>query len=265
MTKAGAVRAAREEAMHGRYLTSVLIIALSVGLAPAAMIYDNIDDYQPDASTYYESSQSVNLGNGYVSYWVAEDFYTGNLEPGELAELTSVEWIGKFNNRTSTGAELIYTAEVIILSDAGEVLAPLPSLTIESEQTGLSYSRQTTTVGTNVVDRFTADLSEPYYMLPDTHYYVGVRLRTPDGTVGGSHAIASVGDPNPAPQHSQTSAMYQDDWFYQDWTLMSSNSWWADQQHVEYAISLNGEIILPEPTSILLLACGVLIIGVVRR
>lgn len=250
--------------MRGTAWKFLVIMALGVATSQAAMIYDNIDDFTPSSNTYYESSMVVNLGSGPVEYWVAEDFYTGNLEADEIAELTSVEWIGKFNNLGPGGAEIVYSAEVIILTESAPARGDLATLSEETLLTGLTYTRATTLKGSAVVDRFNVALPATFDMAPDTHYYVGVRLRSPQGLLGGSHAVASVGNPQPAPEHSQTSAVYKDPWFYPDWTLMSSDPWWAGQGNLEYAIALNGTI-TPEPTSFILLVGGVLIVAFRRK
>ncbi len=230
-----------------------IIAAMSVGatLASASMIvYDNIGDFVPDGDTYYEASQVIDLGGGDVNSWVAEDFYAYDLAPEEVAEIDAIEWVAEYNNHGMFRSEIIYTAEVIILEESVERgYTEVAGFPID----GLSYEREGTEVGVAVVDRFTVELPETFIMTPESHYYVGVRLKTPDGMYGGSHRIASVG--NPVNDHSLASAIYKSDWGYPDWTPMDSDPFWAGSGNTEYAISLRGTI-TPEPAGMLLILVG---------
>ncbi len=235
--RAGPRRSVKTEGLAVRAVIQAIPLLLCLTLAAPGSaqvpILDNIDAFVPDGTTYYENAQLVDYGAGYVSFWVVEDFRVDDLS----ADITRIEWLGKYSNEYTGGSELTYTAEIIVLEERDGVIDPDPLPYYLAE--GLTFDRAGTEIGSDVVERFGVDLPVAFVLTPGMHVYVGVRLKSDAGFIGGNHGLACTG--NPALPHSDTSAAYRSDFGFPDWTLMSTEPFWNDNGHLEYAIQLLGE------------------------
>lgn len=215
-----------------------------------------------------------------VESWVAEDFYLDSSNPSYAGgmEVEAVHWLGRVITTSSyEGAEIIILEYVDGAYDeeaGGWVGGTFTPLLDPAGETPLAFQVREPGSGAEFEAPFPAGATtpdvfefrveiDPFVMNPDTLYLVGARLVGEQNR--GSHEIASVGThgaPGLTADHNTSVAAKKNESFFPSQAV----DWhWIDQSPTnrttnnEFAYQLHGTMI-PEPTSLALLAAGVLVL-----